>query len=344
MRIFARLMPLLVICISSFIMSAQQDLVAKKILSNVREITAIKQPCRVGFFYNNNLMVANHMNAYVVDPQQNKIIREMNFSDRCPLTCMLDNKRERIVVADLKNAGLYDKKGRVIYKPVSSTADASYVFAASGILYTMHLQDKQEKQLPLVENTRNGLQYELPETVNWSPYAIIAAHPFEEKIFCTSHSVVEGQWLNEITIKKTGLKIDTQRLAKPHSSFTIIHAHQHSPTCGIMAFYYPDVPGWKLYNRLTQKFITKKPLSGHLLAFHPYIPSLLALLDKDGLLSLYDIDKNMITATTQEPLDTPELIASLNEQLIDFSRDGNHIAVIVNDRCFVIDLDWNDAN
>jgi WD40 repeat protein len=347
--LFHRLTTLSVICISFFIIPAEHNRIAKKIILSVREINQIKQPCRVGFSYDNKLIVVDPVSTYLVDPQNNRILSRI-VTDRCPLTFLLDSKREQRLTADFKRTALCDKKGKLLWelanydkqgKIVSDLGNndmqISYVFTASNRLYMMNLQNKT-----LLSST--GLQFDLPKEVNWSPYATIAAHSTQEKIFYTSNSRAEGRILHEITIGGNSLKIDSQKIAESNNCFNNVHAHRHSPIRDIIAFYYPDIPGWKLYNPITRKFIRKKPLLGHLLAFHPRIRSLLAILGRDGFLSLYDIDQKTTIAKTDASLDNPEFIVSFNEQLIDFSPNGKQVAVIVSDRCFVINLDEDDAN
>jgi hypothetical protein len=100
------------------------------------------------------------------------------------------------------------------------------------------------------------------------------------------------------------------------------------------------------YDLMRQQYVTQKPLLWDLFAFHPQKQSLVAGFTHDGYFILYDTEKDKMVATTKNSLGKYRhgTAYALMLQKIAISPDGQHAAVVVEDKCFVIDLDQDDAS
>ncbi len=349
--IFNRLIALSIPCTTVFIFAmepAKPKDFRPKILK-VREITAVEEP-QYASFLNHDLMIANAKCAYKVDWKNNAVTKKI-FDKEFMISCFPDNTGKNVAISNLSGVKLYDQNGECtwsITSPNNNTMNPSPVFTRSNILYIINATNKK-----LLSNT--GLNCELPKELHDNFYFFkITAH--DEKIFCTtSIERATRQILHQITIHKgASISIDSQELPqRPDSDpedFAAAFAQEHSPMRKIIALYYlggihrtPDK--WELYNLETKQFITKNPLPWDLLTFHPHNPSWVAGFTHEGYLILYDMDKEKMITTTEKPLG--RYIQGSCEPLltrkIDFSPDGKHIALIVNKKCFMVDLDQDDA-
>lgn len=290
----------------------------------IQEITAIKKPQRIGFINSYSLMIASKKGAFIVNWPDNATIETIyKNNDMFPVYCFLNSKKNAIVTSDPEQVNLYDLEGKITWK--SNKQNASTVFTPSDKLYTL-------SGSTLECNT--GKTFEVPgDAPFW--YGIISSHPTKEKIFYTNYKPQSNSILFTVNLDEDPVITTSQELPNPsNKSDNMTFAQLHSPCENIIALSYPLNETWTLYNPENNTFILED-IQCRTLAFHP-TKSLLAMLTKDGYIELYDFKIKKTISKTTESLGQVPAWESVNERVIDFSEEGDFLAVIVDKKCFVI--------
>lgn len=159
----------------------------------------------------------------------------------------------------------------------------------------------------------------------------------EEEIFFVKTELVEKELKSSLCtitfVEGMFPPVSSVALPKNPDPYDIVNARLHSPISKLIALYCSSSALWRLYDQ-TNKTTTDVPACCSL-AFHPNKP-FLGMLTKDGFVKIWNIIKQTIIGETSESLGTPEEGTGLVPQQLDFSEDGENLAVIVNYKCFVL--------
>lgn len=337
-RIFNQLMIISFLSTSSLVISMdQKPTIHQSIVT--KEITAISQPRQVSSLKGGNtLLVSNVEGSFIVDWQTNQKTSDLLIGKYQIGT--FPNKQKNAVVAVPCCDGitgkiqLFDIESKQLKweceTELNPYFDPSYTFAQNGDLYVVKGDGNMR--------CSNG-QFYYSRDAQTGYKGIITTHPSEEKIFFTKVENIAGK------LKASLGTIKFNKPLFPDVSFDELpenldadndrpYAQAHSSIGEIIALCYASTPLWVLYNQITKQIVRNLP-NCRLLAFHPNKP-LSAMLTKDGFVEISDINTGDIIAKTEKPFEAPSPAEAVNQRLIDFSEDGENLAVIVNDKCFVL--------
>lgn len=303
----------------------------------IQEVTAIERPWQVSSLKDKNTVLVSSPNgSYIVDWKENKKTADIFTGKICPET--FTNPQKNAVVVKLWGEGirgktqLYDiNTKKVMWEESYDTNPAfgpSCTFTPSGNLYMVTMDGN-------VHGSNGKFYYNLDIASDWK--GLITSDSTEEKIFFVKTELVEKELkssLSTITFDKDMFpSVSSVALPKNPDQYDIVNARLHSPTSKLIALYCSSSAIWKLYDQTNKTTIDMQDCSS--LAFHPNKP-FLGMLTNNGFVRIWNIIKQMTIAETNESLGTPEQGSGIVGQQLDFSEDGEDLAVIVNYKCFVL--------
>lgn len=288
----------------------------------IRKITAVKNPFFVSPPIKDELIIASLQKIYLVNWRNNQNLREICTTDKLLYSCIFSSDNKLIAAIYGRDVCLYDQDGNKKWEIVRAPENPSCTFTASNTLYVL--------SSGTVQNSKNDIVSMLSEKN--SPGDAITAHPIKEQIFYTKSLSEETSALCTINIIDDSIKLSTTELPKishPNKFSNKPYAQAHSFTNDVIALNYPWSNQWNLYDNAKNMFIEERLADGCCcsLAFHPN-ESLIALLKTDGFVEIYDfINKKTIKKTTQS-LGFVKSDSSVMQNIMNFSQDGNHLAII----------------
>jgi len=304
----------------------------------IKEITAISNPNQVSSLNNNNaLLISNPEGIYTVDWKENKKTDDI-LTGKYTFGILPNKQKTAVVVTPIEEGisirckkQLFDiETKKLIWEDnfdINPSFEPSGTFTRSGNLYMV----KGDGNI----HCSNGKYYYAREA-GTGYKGIITSDPTEEKIFFVKTDNIANQLKSSLctTTFNEDLfpQVSSVELPK-NSTDDIPYARLHSPISKLIALCYPLSIIWNIFDQ-SKKIATDVP-DCCLLAFHPNKP-FLGILTKDGFVEIRDVIKQTIMAKTNESLGTPKDGTAANEGLIDFSQDGENLAVIVNNKCFVL--------
>lgn len=327
MRIYYYLITTLFFCMPLSLFSMQSPI--KELI--VQEITVVKEPICVTFRNKNQIVVASQKRIDTVDWRNNCLEHTLNSNGMFILNCLYNKKTQCIAAADNSEVILYDDKDKNIWQ-TTTKPNLSCTFTANDTLYVMGsgiLQNSRDKTVVKIPGKQPNL------------YGNMLPDPKKPRIFYTERISLTESALNTIKIRDNNITFEKQILPIPskiNEDSNKPYPYAYWPTEKIVALYYIWGNYWNLYDIKNKKFIEEN-LECYNLAFHPKKP-LLALITKEGFVFLRNIFDKTIVAQTSKPLTTVPQDSPLWEKTIDFSEDGDQLAlVIVSDntnQCFVL--------
>jgi WD40 repeat protein len=301
---------------------------------NIKEITAVANPLYINFTNEPHIItITEKDNIFYIDWKQNKRIRTIPLS-AYPLSCFTNSQKDMIAITAVEKVTLLKMRERTIqdiptkYNPWLSAS----TFTPNNTLYTIE---------------GNGEIHSNPKTNNLptveSDYrCTITSHHTKEEIYYidtvrktdTIPAQLSSQ-LSTLHLDEKPIRISSCELpelsAKPGNLARLLF---YSSIGDLIAFYYPWENMWSIYNVIDKKIIKELPRCS-VLTFHPK-KLIAAILTKKGYIKLYDLEKDRKISETNISSGTPPDMQALNPKCIDFSPDGEYLAVTVNDQCFVL--------
>lgn len=303
----------------------------------IQEVTAIERPWQVSSLKDKNTVLVSSPNgSYIVDWKENKKTADIFTGKTNPGT--FPNPQKNAVVITPWGEGirqktqLYDiETKKVMWEEsydMNPSFGPSYTFAPSGNLYLVTMDGN-------VHGSNGKFYYSRDIASDWK--GIITSDSTEEEIFFVKTELVEKELkssLCTITFDKDMFpSVSSVALPKNPDQYDVVNARLHSPISKLIALYCSSSALWRLYDQ-TDKTTTDVPDCCSL-AFHPNKP-FLGMLTNKGFVKIWNTIKQITIAETNESLGSPEAASGLVGQQLDFSEDGENLAVIVNYKCFVL--------
>ena len=303
-----------------------------------QEITAIGKPFFVTFIDKKELMVASHEKAYVLDWKENEKIHEtINFNPHIQ-NFLYDKKEKSIALMLNRSVKLYNQQTKKIGPTIEAPRPIACTFMPGNGLYVM--------ESGKLQNTSNDAVISLPN-VTLNLYDRILGHPKKECLFYIQYISKSEPVLCTIKIVGGNITFESKKLPiKPQRDDFIskLYPHAYCPINKIIAFYSTVYNTWSLYNRKNNTFIEEN-LKCYNLAFHPK-KSLLAIITKEGFVEFRHIFNNQVIAKSDQLLANVSRYSPCWQTNIDFSEDGDQLALIIDsnygNKCFVLS-DLNQA-
>lgn len=327
MRIPHKLTVLSALITSSLTVGMDQGIV-------VQRITAVDNPLRAKFLHKkNSLMVAAAQDGvYEVDWQQNKTTRLM-IPTQDSNTCTINQQRDAVAAMNYQGRQsttyLYDvNKEKITWQLTLSNNPSSptHTFTQSGKLCVVENQG--------IIHCSNGKSYDLPRT---EPGLIthVVADSTEEKLVFTQYANNEKSALKTVALDTNPISITKDFIknvppTKENPVGDTLETKKYSPISKLVACHFYFNNFWFIYDFAKKDFIektTKLFKNCCTLAFHPKNESQLALLTKDGFVEIYDFLKNETVKRTNYSLLIPTPDSPIAQSDIDFSEDGEKLAV-----------------
>ena len=324
-RISNQLIALSLLITSSLAIAMNKNPIHQEI--TIKELTAIEKPTRVAFLRNKNTaMMANENGVYEVDCKKDEKIADM-VTGYYPMFCFPNQQRDAVALFNLQKVKLYDVNKKTISweRPVTfkNNFPPSCAFTRR-CLYLIETDGTVYNNL--------GQTYNIPEASTQGWKGIITTDSIKDKVVFTKYVDESTSALCTINFDEEPVTV-TRNGTLANKPWDFPNAQCRSLISKLIAICYPLTCIWNIYNE-TDKAVTDVP-NCCLLTFHP-TKQHLAILTKDGFVEIRDILKQTIIAKTNESLGTPKLATAANERVIDFSEDGENLAVIVNEKCFVL--------
>jgi hypothetical protein len=332
---FNQLTAISILTASSLAISMDNQPIHKAIV--VQEVTAIERPWQVSSLKDKNTVLVSSPNgSYIVDWKENKKTADIFTGKTCPET--FTNPQKNAVVVKQWGQGirgktqLYDIETKnVMWEESYDTNPAfgpSHVFGASGKLYLVTMDGNA--------HCSNGkFYYSNDIQSDWK--GIITSDSTEEEIFFVKTELVEKELKSSLCtitfVEGMFPLVSSVALPKNPDQYDLVNARLHSPISKLIALYCSSSAIWKLYDQTNKTTTDVQNCCS--LTFHPNKP-FLGMLTKGGFIEIRDIIKQTIVSKTNKSLGTPESGTGLVGQQLDFSQDGENLAVIVNYKCFVL--------
>jgi len=336
-RISNQLIALSLLGMSSLAMAMDKELVHQSII--VQKIMAIDKPMRVAFLQKKNtLMIAGKNSVHEVNWKDDQ--ETGKIADHCLSYCFTNQQRTAVAGSYYKDSKGVKKLFGVVQLYDAENEAITWGFPFEGKPFGPSCAFTPSGKLYVIEGDGNircsdGKSYYFAQAADGYKGIITADNTKEEVIF-TRYIDKEKSALHTMNFDRNNATITTDFVP---NDFGKPYAQLHSPISKLTALYYGSSNCWILYDRIKKTAVqtaTKLLQNCCLLTFHPKKESLLAMLTNDGFVEIYDFRKDETISRIHNSIGIPTSAASVNERLIDFSPDGENIAVIVNERCFVL--------